>query len=230
MLLLVVAHRHMRRPVGEDVRRHQHGVNVKPDAGVLAVLARLLLELRHAVQPADARHAVQNPGEFRVRVNLRLVENDVLLRVHARRDKSRRDLARGAPQIGRVLLDRDRVHIDDAIDAIVIILQRHEFRDRAEIVAEMQIAGRLDAGENALFHGFGSPDEQGAVMAAPGGNCKPGRRVIRRYAQAERGCASLSQPIAKRQALIISSPREYIWIFSIFIESGPRPHDFLFCP
>ena len=158
MLLLVVAHRHMRRAIGQDVRRHQHGIDVEPDARVFAVLARLLLELRHAVQPADARHAVQNPGEFRMRVDLRLVENDVLLRVHARRDERRRDLARGAAQIGRVLPDRDRVHVDDAIDAIVMILQRHEFRDRAEIVAEMQIAGRLDAGENALFHGFGSPE------------------------------------------------------------------------
>ena len=117
-----------------------------------------------------------------MRVNLRLIENDVLLRVHARRDKSRRDLARGAPQIGRLLLDGDRVHVDDAIDAIVMILQRHEFRDRAEIVAKMQIAGRLDAGENALFHGFGCPDGQGAVMDRVARKCKPWRRVIRRYA------------------------------------------------
>jgi nucleoside-diphosphate-sugar epimerase len=40
---------------------------------------------------------------------------------------------------------RDRVHVDDAIDAVVRFLQLHEVDDRAEIVAEMQIACRLDA-------------------------------------------------------------------------------------
>ena len=63
------------------------------------------------------------------------------------------------PLIGRVLPDRDRVHVDDAIDAFVTLLRRDEFRDCAEIVAEMQIARRLDAGENALFfHRFGCPE------------------------------------------------------------------------
>jgi hypothetical protein len=39
------------------------------------------------------------------------------------------------------------MHIDNAIDTVVVFLQRHELADRAEIVAEMEIAGRLDAGE-----------------------------------------------------------------------------------
>ena len=40
---------------------------------------------------------------------------------------------------------RDRVHVDDAIDAVVRLLQLHEVDDRAEVIAEMQIARRLDA-------------------------------------------------------------------------------------
>jgi hypothetical protein len=37
------------------------------------------------------------------------------------------------------------VHIHDAIDAVIVFLQRHEFADRAEIVAEVEISGWLDA-------------------------------------------------------------------------------------
>ncbi|MNL72897.1 hypothetical protein D3C87_1982870 [compost metagenome] len=47
----------------------------------------------------------------------------------------------------------DRMQIDDAIDAVVVFLQRHEFADRAEIIAEMEIAGRLNAGENERLEG-----------------------------------------------------------------------------
>ena len=38
-----------------------------------------------------------------------------------------------------------RMHVDDAIDAVVGLLQLHEVDDRAEVIAEMQIARRLDA-------------------------------------------------------------------------------------
>ena len=49
-----------------------------------------------------------------------------------------------------LLPDGDRVHVDDAVDAVVAVLQLHEVDDRAEVVAEMQIPGRLHAGENPL--------------------------------------------------------------------------------
>ena len=150
MLLLVLAHGHRVRAVGQNVGRHQHGVDVEPDAGVLAVLAGLLLELRHAVEPAHPRHAVQNPRKLRMGAHLALVENNVLLGIDARRDEGRRDLARRFAQVRRVLPDGDRVQIHDAVDAGVRLLQRHELGDGAQIVAEMEIAGRLNAGKNAL--------------------------------------------------------------------------------
>jgi hypothetical protein len=37
------------------------------------------------------------------------------------------------------------MHVDDAIDAVMRILQFHEVDDGTEIIAEMQIARRLDA-------------------------------------------------------------------------------------
>ncbi len=44
-------------------------------------------------------------------------------------------------------LRRDRVEIDDAVDAVVVVLKGDEFPDRAQIIAEMQVAGRLNAGK-----------------------------------------------------------------------------------
>src|SRR6185437_7875546 len=43
-----------------------------------------------------------------------------------------------------------RVQVDDAIDARIGFLHLDEALDRAEIIAEVQIAGRLDAGKHAL--------------------------------------------------------------------------------
>jgi hypothetical protein len=37
------------------------------------------------------------------------------------------------------------MQIDDAVKTLEIFLQAHEVADRAEIVAEMEVAGRLNA-------------------------------------------------------------------------------------
>ena len=149
MLLLVLADRHMGGAVQQNVRRHQHRIIVEPDGRVLAVLAGLLLELGHAAEPADARDAVEDPGQLGVAGDLALVEHDVLLRVDAGGDEGRGDLAGVAGELRRAAPDvdalRDRVHVDDAIDAVMGFLHLHEVDDRAEVIAEMQIARRLDA-------------------------------------------------------------------------------------
>ena len=46
-----------------------------------------------------------------------------------------------------------RMQVDDAIDAVGSVLQGDEFLDGAEIVAEMQIAGRLYAGKDEWLEG-----------------------------------------------------------------------------
>ena len=68
MLLLVVADRHVGGAIEQDVGRHQHRIVVEADGRVLAVLARLLLELGHAVEPAEPRDAIEHPGELGVLV------------------------------------------------------------------------------------------------------------------------------------------------------------------
>ena len=55
-------------------------------------------------------------------------------------------------QFGGVLVDRDGVQVDDAVDALVVVLDPHPVLQRTQIVADVQIAGRLDAGEDSCFH------------------------------------------------------------------------------
>ncbi len=148
MLLLVLADRDMGRAIDKNIGGHQTRIGIKPDGGVLAVLARLLLELRHAVEPADARHAIEHPGELGMFGNLALVEHDMFFGIDAAGDEGGRDFPDARLQFLRLLRQRDRVQIDDAIDAIMGLLQLDEFGDRAEIISKMQIARRLHAGKN----------------------------------------------------------------------------------
>src|SRR6185312_6663450 len=130
---------------------HQVGIGEQADRDVLAVLARLLLELRHAVEPAEAGHAVEDPGELGMGRHLALVEDDVLARVDAGGEVAGGDLARLMLQLLRILPDGDGVLVDDAEDAVEAVLQLHPVADGAEIVAEMEIVGGLDAREDAVL-------------------------------------------------------------------------------
>ena len=43
------------------------------------------------------------------------------------------------------------MQVDDAVEAVEAVLQRDEAGDRAEVIAEVQVAGRLDAGKHPLL-------------------------------------------------------------------------------
>ncbi len=151
MLLLVLADRHMGGAINQNVGRHQRWIRIESDRGILPVLAGLLLELGHAVEPAEAGDAIEYPGELGVFGDLALVEHDVFFRIDAAGDKGGGDFADRLGQFRGLLPHGDRVQIDDAIDAVVTVLQFDEALDGAEIVAEMQVAGRLNAGKNQLL-------------------------------------------------------------------------------
>src|SRR4029450_1301374 len=157
VLLLILSYRHMRRSINENVGGHQRRIGVQADRGVLAVLARLLLELGHAIEPAQAGHAVEYPGEFCMLGDLALIEYNVFLRIDAAGKESGGHLARVLRQLLRTAPDGQRlgdgVQVDDAIHALVPILQRDELCDRAKIIAEVQIAGRLHPGKYSLLEG-----------------------------------------------------------------------------
>src|SRR5262249_7190740 len=121
------------------------------------ILAGLFLERRHPVEPADARDTIKDPGELGMLRNLALVEDDVLLWIDTAGQERGRNLARRARQFVRVLPHSDGVKIDDTINTVIAILQRHELGNGTKIVAEMQIAGRLHAGKNAFLERHSPP-------------------------------------------------------------------------
>ena len=81
-------------------------------------------------------------------------------------EEARRDLVGLGAQRRRLLRHGDRVQVDDAVDRLVLALQPHPVADRAEIVAEVQIAARLDAGEDPPLHGL--PSVRSADADVPG--------------------------------------------------------------
>jgi hypothetical protein len=66
MLLLVLADGDVGRAINQHVGRLQHRVGEQADARALAVLARLVLELGHAIEPTHPRGALEDPGELGV--------------------------------------------------------------------------------------------------------------------------------------------------------------------
>src|SRR5690606_18563542 len=63
-----------------------------------------------------------------------------------------RNFSRLGTQGCRFLPYGDGVEIDHAVNALVGVLQADEVANGAEVVAEVQIAGGLHAGENALHY------------------------------------------------------------------------------
>src|SRR5262249_3205678 len=145
----------------------------------------LLLELGHAVEPTHAGDAIEYPGELGVLGNLALVEHDMRLGIDAGRDEGGRHLADRARQLGWVLPGGDGVQVNHAIAAVVALRQLDESLDRAEIIAEMQIAGRLHAGKDEMLerHDTLSLNSRRACHGA----C-PAARAVRR-ARAQRPAA-----------------------------------------
>src|SRR5437879_11993605 len=56
------------------------------------------------------------------------------------------------PQFLRRLVDRHCVEIHDAENTFVIVLDLDPVAERAQIISDVQITGRLDAREYACFH------------------------------------------------------------------------------
>ena len=168
MLALVLADRHRGRVIYQDVGRHQVRIHVQPGRGVLAVLAGLVLELRHAVQPADPRHAIEDPAQPHMRRHRRLQEQDVFVRIDATGQQHRGHLPRLPGQFLRLLPLGDRVQIDHAIQALMLLLQRHPVADGAEVIAERGDAGGLDAGQDTVHGGDRALVDRGGMDGRSG--------------------------------------------------------------
>ena len=147
MLALVVADRHAIGAVEEDVARHQDRVREEPRGDELARL-RLVLELRHPPELAEARDRRQQPARLGVRPHVALREDRRAVGVEPRREEHREEVERAVVQVLRVVVDRDRVQVDDAEERLAELLRLRVLAEAADVVAEVLVARRLDARED----------------------------------------------------------------------------------
>ncbi|MNY35179.1 hypothetical protein D3C86_1695660 [compost metagenome] len=84
---------------------------------------------------------------------MRLHKDGALLRIDAAGQIQRQRIQRSLAQFFRVLTYGDGVQIDDAVDAVVIVLQLDPLTQRTHVVANAQFAGRLRAAKyDGLTH------------------------------------------------------------------------------
>ncbi len=159
MLHLVLADRNEVRTVDDDVGGHQHGISEQADTGVDALLHFLLVRHR-PLQQAHVRHRAENPGEFGNLGNIGLAEEDGAVGVESEGQVIQGDVQRVLPQCFRVVDGRQGVIVGDEIEALRLVLQGDVLANGAEVVAEVQLARRLDAAEDALGRGSGGHVDQ----------------------------------------------------------------------
>ena len=122
----------------------------------------------------------EQPGELGVLAHVGLAKEDAALRVEPGGDQDRGRVVEALAQLRRLVGDRDRVQVDDAVDRLAAVLALDVLADRADVVAEVLAPGRLDAAEDphpaGLYEvagtGLGSRSlgrpHSPAVAAAPG--------------------------------------------------------------
>jgi hypothetical protein len=149
VLALVFANRHLVRAIREDVRSLQHRIQEQPGRDELALTSRLLLELSHPVQLPVSSHRSEQPAELGVLMDIPLSKKDAPRRIETGGEQHRRRVEHRPSQLRRVVRDRDRVQVDDAVDRrIAAVLARNVLPDRSDVVAEVLAPRRLDAAED----------------------------------------------------------------------------------
>ena len=122
----------------------------RPTLDALAVLARFLLELGHAVEPAHARGAAEASRPARHGPGRALWANRIeRFGVDPAGDQRRGHFADVGAKLRGVDVDRQRVEVGEEEQALRLVLHPHPAQDRAEQIAEVQIAGRLNARNDA---------------------------------------------------------------------------------
>ena len=117
---LVLADRHQRRLVDDDVGRLQDRVGQQAVVDVVGLVGLLLLVGRRPLEPADRRDRRQQPGELGVLGPVALDEQRAAFGIEAEGEQRRRHLAGPRPQQDRIVRARQRVVVDDAVDRLVL--------------------------------------------------------------------------------------------------------------
>ena len=155
VLLLVMAHGNQVRLVQQDICCHQSRIGKQAAVDILSMLAGFVLKLSHTGQFAKHGIAVQDPAQLCVLVDMRLDEQGVLLRIQAAGDVLCQLLQSAAAQISRCLTNGDGMQVSHEVEALIQVASGAPVLDGAQIVAQVQITGGLDAGEHSLLcHDF----------------------------------------------------------------------------
>ena len=112
------------------------------------MLGALILVLGHAAELAHIGEAVQNPCQLGMAADMALAIDEALFGVQAAGDVDGGQLHAAAAQVSGILPHGDGVHVHNAVDAVIVILQGGEILQRADVVAQRERTGGLDAGEN----------------------------------------------------------------------------------
>ena len=94
--------------------------------------------------------ASENPRQLRMAADRRLIEYNAVCGIDPRCNVCCGYFSSRLPQRGWVLRNRDRVQIDDAKDAVVVVLHSHPIADSAQIVAQVQVTRGLNSTEYAI--------------------------------------------------------------------------------
>ena len=81
MLLLIRTDRDQVRLIKEDIRSHQRRIGEQARIDVVRVFGGFILKLRHAGELAKLGVTVQNPRQFRMRMDMALHEEQALVYV-----------------------------------------------------------------------------------------------------------------------------------------------------
>ncbi len=161
VLLLIASDGDLVRVVDEDVGGHEHRVREEACIG-REPFRDLVLVGRRALEEPHRRDGEENPEELGDLGNVGLAkERHVRVRwIEAEREVVERDVARQLAELVGVTHGGQRVEVRDEDEALVARrLKLEKLRNRAEVIAEVDLARGLDAGKNT----HGEPREPAMV-------------------------------------------------------------------
>ena len=105
---------------------------------IVRLVQLLLLICGRPLHPADGGDGHQDPGELQHLWPMALHKQGALVRIQAEGDQRRRHLPRLAAQSIAVMDAGKRVVIDDAVDGLVSLLQRHIVPNGAQVIPQVR--------------------------------------------------------------------------------------------
>ncbi len=147
VLLLVLADRNALGLEHQDVGGHQDRVREQAVVGD-EPLGDLVLVGMAALEESHAGDVREDPGEFGDLRDVRLHPKGAAFGVETQGQEIRRGLEGLGPEFGAAALGGQSVVVDDEAEEVMVVLIADHALHHSEIIAEMELAGRLDAGKD----------------------------------------------------------------------------------